>query len=151
FEHWHIRYVGKDAAARFKAALEKSGINKPTELTVEQWLRAEKGLGGPDAELPVCDGCNCGAGSTLAASGENVGDTRGGALHPDEHGKPRVVGGAPSIENVTRGKAKKWHGKVVEVKPDAPIGTITQPPIVGLDAPGYTTGAPFESLSPYPD
>ncbi len=151
FEHWHIRYVGKDAATRFKAALAVSGVGKPTEITVEQWLRAEKGLGGPDAELPVCDGCNCGACSTLASSGENACDKKGGALHLDEHGKPVVVEAAPSIENVTKGKARKWKGKVVEVKLDVPVGTITQPPVVGLDTAGYATGTTFQSLAPYPE
>ncbi|OJY25864.1 MAG: hypothetical protein BGO98_35285 [Myxococcales bacterium 68-20] len=151
FEHWHIRYVGKDAAARFKAAHAASGVGKPSEITVEQWLRAEKGLTGPDAELPVCDGCNCGACGTLAAFGENACDRKGGALHLDEHGKPVIVSSAPSIEGVVKGKARKWRGKVVEVKLDVPVGTITQPPIAGLEAAGYVAGATFEKLSPYPD
>jgi D-alanyl-D-alanine carboxypeptidase len=151
FEHWHIRYVGREAAARFKAALVASGTGKPSEITVEQWLRAEKGLTGADAELPVCDGCNCGACSTLAAPGENACDRKGGALHLDEHGKAIVPEGAPSLESVSKGKARRWHGKVVEVKLDVPVGTITQPPIVGIDAAGYTTGATYEKLSPYPE
>ncbi len=151
YEHWHIRYVGKDASARYKAALAASGLGKPTEITVEQWLRAEKGLTGPDAELPVCDGCNCGACSTLAAAGENACDKKGGALHLDEHGKPILVEEAPSITNVLKGKARKWKGNVVEVKLDVPSGTLTQPPIAGIDAAGYTAGATFEKLSPYPD
>jgi hypothetical protein len=37
------------------------------------------------------------------------------------------------------------------VKLEVPLGTITQPPIVGIDAAGYTTGATFEKLSPYPE
>ncbi len=151
FEHWHIRYVGKEAAARYKAAVVASGVGKPSEISVEQWLRAEKGITGPDAELPVCDGCNCGACSTLAAPGENACDRKGGALHLDEHGKSVVVENPPSIESVSKGKARKWRGKVVEVKLDVPVGTITQPPIVGLDAAGYVPGATFENLSPYPD
>jgi len=151
YEHWHIRYVGKDAAGRYKAALIASGVGTPTEITVEQWLRAEKGLTGPDAELPVCDGCNCGACSTLAAAGENACDRKGGALHLDEHGKPVVAETPPSIANVTNGKARKWKGKVVDVRLDVPAGTITQPPIVGLDGAGYTIGATFEKLSPYPE
>ncbi|MBX3261536.1 MAG: M15 family metallopeptidase [Labilithrix sp.] len=151
FEHWHIRFVGKDAAARFTKALAASGVGTPHEISVEQWLRSEKGLVGPDAELPVCDGCNCGACSTLAAPGENACDKKGGALHLDAHGKPLVPSEAPSIEGVAKGKGRKWRGKVVEVKLDVPAGTITQTPIVGLDGAGYTTGATFDALAPYPE
>ncbi len=151
FEHWHIRYVGKEAAARFRAAHLASGPGKPSEITVEQWLRTEKGISGADAELPVCDGCNCGACSTLAGAGENVCDRKGGALHLDEHGKPVVLESAPSLESATRGKARKWHGKVVDVKLEVPVGTMTQPPIAGIDAATYMAGATFEKLSPYPD
>jgi D-alanyl-D-alanine carboxypeptidase len=151
FEHWHIRFVGKEAAVRFKTALAASGVGKPSEITVEQWLRSEKGLAGADAELPVCDGCNCGACSTLAANGDNSCDRKGGALHLDEHGKPVVIEGKPALESVGKGKARKWHGKVVEVKLDVPVGTLTQPPIVGLDGTGYAPGATFEKLSPYPE
>lgn len=151
FEHWHIRYVGKEAAARYKASLLASKPGSPGEVTVEQWLRSEKGLSGADAELPVCDGCNCGACSTLAAPGENACDKKGGALHLDEHGRPASIEGTPSIGSVGWGKARKWHGRVVDVKLDVPAGTVTQPPIVGLDAVGYTTGASFDKLSPYPE
>lgn len=151
FEHWHIRYVGREAATRFEAARAASAPGKPSEITVEQWLRAEKGIAGADAELPVCDGCNCGACSTLAPMGQSPCDRKGGALHLDEHGRPVVIEAAPSLESVRRGKARKWHGPVVEVKLDVPIGAITQTPVVGLDAVGYATGATFERLSPYPE
>ncbi len=154
FEHWHIRYVGKDAAARFKKALEASGVGTPNEITVEQWLRQEKGIArrtNGDAELPVCDGCNCGACSTLTAVGESACDKKAGALHLDEHGLPAFGDDKPSIESAQRGKARKWKGRVVEVKLDVPVGIATQPPVVGLDAAGYATGSTFEKLSPYPD
>jgi D-alanyl-D-alanine carboxypeptidase len=151
FEHWHIRYVGKEPAARFKAALAASGPGKPTEITVEQWLRAEKGLGGADTELPVCDGCNCGACSTLSGAGDNACDKKGGALHLDEHGRAAFVDATPSISVAAWGKVRKWHGRVVDVKLDVPIGTITQTPIVGVDAVGYATGVTFDKLAPYPE
>jgi D-alanyl-D-alanine carboxypeptidase len=151
FEHWHLRYIGKDAALRFKAAFDASAPGTPAEITLEQWLRSQKGISGADAELPVCDGCNCGACSTLASVGDNACDKKGGALHLDEHGKASLVEDAPTLESVTRGKARKWHGHVLDVKLDVPVGTITQPPIVGLDAATYVTGATFEKLSPYPD
>jgi zinc D-Ala-D-Ala carboxypeptidase len=151
YEHWHIRYVGRDAARRFDAAYRASQPGKPSEITLEQWLRAEKGIAGPDAELPVCDGCNCGACSTLAAVGASACDKKGGAIHLDEHGKPVLSGDAPSIVSVAPGKAKKWHGRVLEVKLDVPIGTLTQPPIVAPGGAGYKTGATFEGLAPYPE
>ena len=149
YEHWHIRYVGKDAAQRFRTAFEASGPGTPGEITVEQWLRSEKRLGGADVELPVCDGCNCGACATLAES--HACDRKGGALHLDAHGRPIASAGAPAIANVAKGKARKWRGAVVEVKLEVPAGTITQPPIAGLDAAGYVAGATFERLAPYPE
>ena len=153
FEHWHIRYVGKEAAARFAKAFAASGPGTPNEITVEQWLRTEKGLAGsaPDAELPVCDGCNCGACSTLSAPGENVCDKKGGALHLDERGRPLPAANAPQIQSAESGRAKKWKGRVVEVKLAVPDGVTTQPPIVSLDGAGYAAGATFEKLSPYPE
>lgn len=155
FEHWHIRYVGKDAAARFAKAFAASGPGTPNEITVEQWLRTEKGVargqGAPDAELPVCDGCNCGACSTLSAPGDNVCDKKGGALHLDEHGRPLPASNGPQIQSAQPGHVKKWKGPLVEVKLAVPDGVATQPPIVGPDGAGYAAGATFEKLSPYPE
>ncbi len=153
FEHWHFRYVGKDAAARFTKALDASGIDGPNEITLEQWLRAERGIVGADAEVPVCDGCNCGACATLAAPGKNACDKHGGAIHLDEHGKPLVARAeeAPSIADAKRGSVKKWRGSVVEVRVDVPDRVLTQPPIVGPEAAGYAAGATFEKLAPYPE
>lgn len=150
FEHWHLRYVGKEAAARFKAAHEASQPGKPSELTVEQWLRSEKGIDtSGDAELPVCDGCNCGACATLDR--EHACDRKGGALHLDEHGRPVSPAGEPAIVSVAAGKGRKWHGRVAEVKLDVPPGTITQSPVVSLDGAGYTPGSTFEKLAPFPE
>ena len=153
FEHWHIRYVGKEAAARFAKAFAVSGPGTPNEITVEQWLRTEKGLAGaaPDAELPVCDGCNCGACSTLSAPGENVCDKKGGALHLDERGRALPASNAPQIQSAQPGHLRKWKGQLVEVKLAVPDGVATQPPIVGPEGAGYVAGATFEKLSPYPE
>ena len=67
-EPWHLRFVGEDAARRYFEAWSKSGPGTPeiTKITLEQWIRAERGLVG-DTELPVCDGCQCGACATLAS------------------------------------------------------------------------------------
>ena len=151
FEHWHIRYVGKEAAARFVDAYTKSGPGTPNEISVEQWLRAEKGLTGADTELPVCDGCNCGACSTLAGPGESACDKKGGALHLDDEGHPVGTPSTPALASAKQGTAKKWKGRVVEVKVDVPDGIATQPPIVGLDTVGYDGAATYEKLAPYPD
>jgi D-alanyl-D-alanine carboxypeptidase len=151
FEHWHFRYVGKDAAKRFEAALAASGPGAPTEITVEQWLRAERGIGGADAELPVCDGCNCGACTTLAAPGENACDKKGGAIHLDEHGKAVPSEGAPSLVYAKQGHVKKWHGPVLDVKVDVPDLVLTQPPVVGPEGAGYAAGSTFMKLAPYPE
>lgn len=163
FEHWHVRYVGKEAALEFKRAWEASGPGTPNELTVEQWLRAKKGVPFGDAELPVCDGCNCGACATLAAPGESVcdkkkGAAQGGALHLDAHGRPLPPARPPSLAAVTRGarteKKKKKDGRaaLLEVKVDVAEHTATQPPIVGPGAAGYDVdGATFAALAPYPE
>ena len=151
FEHWHLRFVGREAAARFAKALAASGPGTPTEITVEQWLRAEKGLAGADAELPVCDGCNCGACSTLSAPGENACDRKGGALHLDEHGRPLPHESVPQIASARRERGKKWKGHLIEVKVTIPEGVATQPPIVGPDGAGYPAGATYQKLAPYPE
>lgn len=142
FEHWHIRYVGKDAASRFEKAWKASGPGTPNEITVEQWLRSEKGITGPDAELPVCDGCNCGACSTLSARGESACDKKGGALHLDAEGHAVSASEAPQVADI---KKTKKHG--VDVKLEVPEGLLTQPPI----AVAYENGETFEKVTPYPE
>lgn len=151
YEHWHFRYIGKDNAARFEAARAESGIGTPDELTLEQWLRRERGLTGAHAELPVCDACNCGACSTLAAPGEHPCDRRGGAVHLDARGAPVSTAEAPTIEGVEVAKARKGQGPFVDVAVDVPSGALTQPPIVGTGAASYTEGATSQALSPYPE
>jgi hypothetical protein len=111
-------------------------------LGTEQWLRTEKGLTGPDAELPVCDGCNCGACSTLSERGESACDKKGGALHLDADGHPVASGELPQIEDIKR---TKKHG--IDVKLEVPDGVLTQPPIAGA----YEIRESFEKVTPYPD
>ncbi len=91
-EPWHLRFIGVEAAARYHAAWADSGPGTSGEITLEQWLRAQRGLAG-DAELPVCDGCQCGACATMAGQGNKApcGDA---SLLLDESG--RVA--APSEE-----------------------------------------------------
>lgn len=151
YEHWHLRYVGKDAAKRFHDAWEKSGPGTPDELTLEQWLRRERGGLVGDAELPVCDGCNCGACATLASVGTSVCEmgkgARGAVLHLGEDGLPLTAEREPSIVRAQVTKRKK--ATFVEVVIDVPPGTLTQPPITGRDGASYATGGTYEALSPY--
>ncbi|MCL2723284.1 MAG: M15 family metallopeptidase [Polyangiaceae bacterium] len=162
YEHWHIRYIGKDAAARFKKAFEASGRDTPNELTVEQWLRKERGLDGPDTELPVCDGCNCGACATLASPGESTCDkkraNRAGTTPPalflDEHGRPLPAAGAPVLKGAKIGRLRTRRDGVrasmIEVTIDVPEHVLTQPPIFGPGVETYVQDATFETFAPYP-
>ncbi|MCZ7685685.1 MAG: M15 family metallopeptidase [Sandaracinaceae bacterium] len=43
YEPWHLRYVGVENAQRFHRAWLASGPGTPSEITLEQWLRAERG------------------------------------------------------------------------------------------------------------
>lgn len=151
FEHWHIRYIGKDAAARFAEAFRNSGPGSPSEITLEQWLRREKGIGDADAELPECDGCNCGACSTLAPQGEHPCDKKGGALHLDEYGRPLRASTSPQIMTFSRTSINAWIGVVLEVTLSIPEGIVTQPPIFGAEGFGYATSSSYMQLSPYPE
>jgi LAS superfamily LD-carboxypeptidase LdcB len=64
-ESWHFRYLGNELARSYRiAAAQREGLD------LETWLRERAGIRGRgDAELPVCDGCNCGACATFDASG----------------------------------------------------------------------------------
>lgn len=136
YEHWHIRYIGKESAAAFQAAAQASGPRSPSAITLEQWIRARRGLAG-DTELPVCDGCNCGACSTLAG-GESACGAR--ALEVGETGAALPAPSAPTLVSARRAtpaEAGKWAGAVLAVEVDLPERTLTQPPFVGLPGPGF--------------
>jgi D-alanyl-D-alanine carboxypeptidase len=147
-EPWHLRFIGLDAAARFHDAWLSSGPGTPGEIALEQWLRARRGLVG-DAELPVCDRCQCGACATLAGSAEKTpcGD---GSLWLGPDGRvaapaedPRVIDAAVA--------ASPGGGVVVEVRVHAPAHAPTQTPVTTEDGPAYGEDATFAALSPYPD
>lgn len=120
-ESWHIRYVGKVAASAYVAAVKAHGA----ELTLEQWLRAERGI--PEVlTLPVCDGCNCGACSTLAETGKTP--CKNHALLLAADGRARIEkDGAPTIERAT---IERRHGELrIDLHLQVPPGTVTQPPV----------------------
>ena len=147
-EPWHLRFVGVDAAAKFHDAWLASAPVTPAEITLEQWIRRQRGLTG-DAELPVCDGCGCGACATLAAAGERTlcGDA---SLRLDATGRvaasseePRLLGA--QLSTIAGGVA------LLDVSVRSPAHTPTQTPVTNVDGPTYREGDRFDALSPYPD
>ncbi|HEX3769256.1 MAG TPA: M15 family metallopeptidase [Polyangiaceae bacterium] len=147
-EPWHLRFLGADAAARYHEAWLASGPGTFDEITLEQWLRRERGLAG-DGELPVCDGCQCGACATLA---EDDAQTPCGkeSLHLDADG--RVVQPADSPHVIDARATTGSDGITrVEVVVHAPAHTPTQPPVMNADGPVYPTGASYLALAPTAD
>jgi|GEM_PF-925629 len=164
FEHWHLRYLGEDNAKRYAQAAAESGIGTPNELTLEQWLRRERGISSGtssigDTELPVCDGCNCGACSTFSALGSHVCDRETsvgaaratGALHLDARGLPVLASEWPRITLVRATRAREKDAVLIEVTLDVPPGLATQPPVVDADlGVGYLEAdAAFDHFTPY--
>ncbi|MDP9000774.1 MAG: M15 family metallopeptidase, partial [Myxococcota bacterium] len=147
-EPWHLRFVGIDAATRYHEAWLASEPGTPGEITLEQWLRARRGLAG-DAEIPVCDGCSCGACATLAEDSDKA-PCGNASLRLDADG--RVAAPVESAQLVDAHTLPTKDGAVlVEVKVHAPAHTPTQTPIMTADGPTYHEGDTFEALAPYPD
>jgi D-alanyl-D-alanine carboxypeptidase len=146
-EPWHVRFIGVDAAAAFHEAWLASVPGSPSEITLEQWLRRKRGLVG-DAELPVCDGCHCGACATMAEDdpGTPCGEQ---ALRLDEKGKVRPSDEEPRIVDVQA----DWSGSEMAVDVVVRVGphTATQTPVTGDDGPAYAAGTTYEALAPYAD
>src|SRR5208283_4948759 len=147
-EPWHIRFVGMDAAARYHDAWLASIPGSPGEITLEQWIRRQRGLIG-DAELPVCDGCDCGACATLAAGGEKTlcGDA---SLRLDSAGQVLAPAEEPRLLNAQLSTAADG-ATVVEVGVHAAAHTPTQTPITNAGGPTYRKGDGFTALVPYPE
>lgn len=145
FEHWHYRFIGKQNAEAFMDALAKSNPDLPDAPTLEQWLRKKRGLQA-DAELPVCDGCACGACSTLADDGPCKTD----ALKLDDQGMPKVGSGIPSLTRAVLKKGKRGNTMQVVVTVTAPENTLTQPPVTTATDAIYTEGTDITKMVPYP-
>ncbi|HEY4016252.1 MAG TPA: M15 family metallopeptidase [Polyangiaceae bacterium] len=149
-EPWHVRYVGVESAAKYHEAWLASGPGTPAEITLEQWIRGRRGLVG-DAELPVCDGCGCGACSTLASEGDRAPcgdaslrlDPTGRVVSPDE--EPRLVEAHASAAPDAGDGAV-----VIDATIHAPPHTPTQTPITTADGPTYQDPAGFGALVAYP-
>jgi D-alanyl-D-alanine carboxypeptidase len=144
-EPWHVRFIGEGAAARFHEAWLASGPGTPDEITLEQWLRAGRGLPG-DADLPVCDGCHCGACATLA--GEDARTPCGPAsLQLDIHGRVASPAEPPGILGV-KATLRGDGATLVDVEVHVPAHTPTQPPIVDPDGPAYSATSTIAAASP---
>lgn len=147
-EPWHLRFIGIEAAARYHEAWVASGPGTPDEITLEQWLRASRGLVG-DAELPVCDGCQCGACATLA---EDDAATPCGkeSLRLEADGRVAVPAEPPHLLDARVTSAPDGSIRV-EATVSAPPHTPTQPPVIGAESPGYPAGATYLAFAPYAD
>jgi D-alanyl-D-alanine carboxypeptidase len=149
-EPWHLRFIGKDAAARFHDDWQASGPGTPDEIALEQWLRKRAGLAG-DADLPVCDGCACGACATLLpdeSADAGVKDPCGDAsLWMLPSGGPWAPEAPPELVDATAVSVKGFAE--IRVKVRAPAHTITQPPVLDAEGPRYGAGATFAALVPY--
>jgi D-alanyl-D-alanine carboxypeptidase len=146
-EPWHLRYVGVAAAAQYHEAWLASGPGTANEIALEQWLRARSGLAG-DTDLPLCDGCNCGACATFAEDGDKTpcGDA---SLRLDGYGRVASPVEEPLIVRV-RAVMGNADLATIEVAVHAPAHTPTQPPVVGDSGPVYVAGSSFEALVPSP-
>ncbi len=148
YEHWHFRYIGKDNAAEFQAAATASASKGPDALTLEQWLRSKLSLGPADAELPVCDGCNCGACATLVTDGK--GPCKDNAVIMRDGVPPA---GAAELPEIAAAKVHKHGAHVVTltVTLEVPQGTLTQPPIFGKLVTPYSESSSYLTLAPLPN
>jgi D-alanyl-D-alanine carboxypeptidase len=144
-EPWHLRFVGVDAAARYHTTWLASGPGTPGEITLEQWLRSGRGLVG-DAELPVCDGCQCGACATLAGDDSHTPCGKA-SLHLDASGRVVAPSDPPHLSDA-RVTAAEGGAVVVEAVVQSPAHTPTQPPLFGADAPGYAERATYLAVEP---
>ncbi len=147
-EPWHLRFIGIDAAASYHDAWAASGPGTPDEITLEQWLRAKRGLVG-DAELPVCDGCQCGACATLAEDDAATPCAKE-SLRLDAQGRVAVPAELPHLLEVRASTTPDGVTHVEATVTSAPH-TPTQPPVIGADGPVYAADATYMALAPYPD
>lgn len=152
YEPWHLRFIGKEHAQEFHDEWAKSGEGTPAEITLEQFIRRKRGLRG-DADLPVCDGCSCGACATLARAGEKGQPCGEASLLLDDSGSPVAPETPPTLVDVKIALApagkKDAPPIVVEIKLRVPAHTLTQPPVMGDGGPYFMGDASYLALVPY--
>ncbi len=157
YEPWHLRYVGVDAAGRFHRAWLASGPGTATEVTLEQWLRRERGVDG-DVDLPVCDGCSCGLCTTFH-DGAPAASPQGARERPrptgpcGEHallvggvGEPARAEAQPRIDDARA--HREGMAVRVTVTVSVPAHTVTQTPVTSRYAGVYGPDATYRAVPP---
>lgn len=135
-EAWHIRYLGVQHATAFHEA-----ASQEETLTLEQWLRERRGLPKAAAtELPVCDGCNCGACSSLEPAASACKDAL--PVGPtSEPAAPQLLGASSVAEG------DHFLNRVrIRVEPNS----TTQPPLFRNGKPGYDAGESYLQVASLP-
>jgi D-alanyl-D-alanine carboxypeptidase len=145
-EPWHLRYVGVEAAGRYHDAWSESGPGTAAEITLEQWLRAQRGLVG-DSELPVCDGCECGACATMEG-GAHKNPCGDASLLLGDNGRVVAPREEPQIVDAVARKGDDG-AMIVEVTVEVPAHTPTQTPVADDEGLAYAEGAAYRALAPY--
>jgi D-alanyl-D-alanine carboxypeptidase len=140
YEPWHLRYLGPALVRELADARARSTAAGSGELTVDQWLRQRAGRV-DDADLPVCDGCACGACSTLdGTSAVGAPCARDEMLVVDSDGKP-VISQPPAAVTITRATARRERARVViEATLSVPAGVVTQTPVAARDEVRFEEG-----------
>lgn len=124
YEPWHLRFIGREHAARFLRAWQASGPGSEGELTLEQWLRAERGAA--DVYAPVCDGCNCEGCATFAEGGPSP--CARPPLRLDTAGRPLPSVAPPAL---LEARLERQGTRVVlHAHVRVSENTLTQPPVV---------------------
>jgi D-alanyl-D-alanine carboxypeptidase len=123
YEPWHVRYVGLALAEEFARARRAAD----GALSLDQWLRRRAGRA-EDGDLPVCDGCACGACSTRAALGSPGPCPADESLHVREDGSPVPSPDAPTLRAASASRGPRGFVTVRAVV-SVPEGTVTQTPV----------------------
>lgn len=124
YEPWHLRYVGVDAAARFREARQRSGPGTLEEITLGQWLARRAGRERTNA--PVCDGCNCDRCATVATGDDAPCETP--ALRLASDGTVLEATEPPRLRSARL--SREGGTLLLEARLSVPQNTWTQPPVV---------------------
>ncbi|MDP3278486.1 MAG: M15 family metallopeptidase [Deltaproteobacteria bacterium] len=126
YEHepWHLRYVGVALASEF--ARDQQAQSEPESF--DQWLRHREGRA-DDADLPVCDGCACGACSTRADRSQRAPCPHDSMLHVDTLGRPEPSLSAPSWRSVRARRLDAGH-VLFTLRYQSELGFVTQTPAI---------------------
>ncbi len=149
YEAWHVRFIGLDNAKDFHDAWEKTK-GAADELTLEQWIRIQKGIT-LEADLPMCDGCSCGACATVSGldagkglhcreSSVRVDPDNGTLFEPSE--RPRLISAAIKRD-------EKGQRVILVALVEAPSHALTQPPVVARLSAPFSSKSTYLSYEPY--